>query len=87
MAVPLAASGKFSSSRSRARALWLPGAAKSSAKVPPPLAARKSTVPITRAQVAMVRQGCLALAIAMPRVNLSMIVPLQDAWVLLMDGS
>jgi hypothetical protein len=34
-----------------------------------------------------VRQGCRALAMAMPRVNLSMIVPFPCAWVLLMDGS
>ena len=42
---------------------------------------------MTRTQVAMVRQGCLALAMAMPRVNLSMIVPLRWSGVLLMDGS
>ena len=35
----------------------------------------------------MVRQGCLALVIAMPRVNLSMILPFEGAWVLLMDGN
>ena len=35
----------------------------------------------------MVRHGCLALAIAMPRVNLSMILPFEGAWALLMDGS
>ena len=32
----------------------------------------------------MVRQGCRALAMAMPRVNLSMIVPFEGAWALLM---
>ena len=58
-----------------------------SVKVPPPAAARKNTVAITRTQPAMVRQGCLALVIAMPRVNLSMIVPFEGAWVLLMDGN
>ena len=42
--------------------------------------------PRTRTQAAMVRQGCLALAIAMPRVNLSMVLPFV-AWVSLMDGS
>jgi hypothetical protein len=31
--------------------------------------------PRTAAQVAMVRQGCLALAMAMLRVNLFMVVP------------
>ena len=36
---------------------------------------------MTRTQDAMVRQGCLALAIAMPRVNLFMIVPFEGAWV------
>ena len=56
--LPLAASGKFSSSSSRARALWLPGAEKSSTKVPPPLAARKNIVPITTTHDAMVRHGC-----------------------------
>ena len=75
--LPWAASGKPSSSRSRARALWLSGALNSSAKVPPPAAASRKTVPITRTQPAMVRQGCRALVIAMPRVNLSMIVPLR----------
>ena len=86
-ALPLSASGKFWSSSFMARALWLPGASKSSVKVPPPMAARKRTVPMTRIQVAIVRQGRLALAIAMPRVNLSMILPFEGAWALLMDGS
>ena len=67
--LPLAASGKSSLSSSMARALWLPGAEKSSANVPPPAAARKKTAPRTRTQLAMVRQGCLALAIATARVN------------------
>ena len=58
-----------------ARALWLPGAAKSSVNVPPPLAARNSTATRTRTQPAMVRHGCLALAMAMLRVNLFMVVP------------
>ena len=40
---PLAASGKASSSSCRARSLWLPSAEKSSAKLPPPLVARKPT--------------------------------------------
>ena len=42
---------------------------------------------MTRTQAATVRQGCLALAMAMPRVNVSMIVPFEGVWVLLMDGS
>ena len=67
-----------------ARALWLSGAAKSSLNVPPPRGPRNSTVPVTRTQVAIVRQGCRALAMATPRVNLSMIVPL--GWVVLMDA-
>ena len=69
MTLPLAASGKSALSRSMALALWLPGEEKSSAKVAPPLAARKSMVPNTRTHVAIVRQGRLALAIAMLRVN------------------
>ena len=80
MAVALAASGKFSSSRSMARALWLPGAEKSSVKVPPAAPARKNMAPMTRTQEAMVRQGCLALVMAMLRVNLSMVVPFE-VWV------
>ena len=71
----MAASGKPSSSRSRARALWLSGTLNCSVKVPPPVAARKNTVAITRTQPAMVRHGCLALVIPMLRVNLFMIGP------------
>ena len=58
-----------------ARSLWLPFALKSSMKVPPPLLARANTAPRTTTQLAMVRHGCLALAMAMPRVNLFMMVP------------
>ena len=65
-----------------ARSLWLPGAEKSSANVPPPLAARKKTAPRTSDPGAMVRHGCLALAIATPRVNLSMVVPFGSGGVL-----
>ena len=86
-ALPLAASGKFWLSSCKARSLWLPGDEKSSVNVPPPLAARKKTAPRTRTQLVMVRHGCLALAAEMPRVNLSMILPFEGAWVVLMDGS
>ena len=78
MALPLAASGKLSSSRSMARALWLPGDAKSSVKVLPEAAPRKSMAPMTRIQAAMVRHGCLALVIAMLRVNLSIVLPFTE---------
>ena len=74
------ASGNLSSSSRRARSLWLPFALKASMKPPPPLPARANTAPRTTTQVAMVRQGCLALAMAMPRVNLSMVVPFGDGW-------
>ncbi len=47
-------------------------------KPPPPLPARANTAPRTTTQVAMVRQGCLALAMAMLRVNLFMVVPFAD---------
>ena len=58
-----------------ARSLWLPLALKASMKAPPPLPARTNTAPRTTTQAAMVRQGCLALAMAMLRVNLFMVVP------------
>ena len=61
-----------------ARSLWLPFALKASMKAPPPLPARANTAPRTTTQVAMVRQGCLALAMAMLRVNLFMVVPFAD---------
>ena len=61
-----------------ARSLWLPFALKASMKPPPPLPARANTAPRTTTQVAMVRQGCLALAMAMLRVNLFMVVPFAD---------
>jgi hypothetical protein len=61
-----------------ARALWLPGAEKSSVKVPPTPAARKSTATSVNAQLARVRQGCLALAIATARVNRFMVVPFEE---------
>ena len=62
-----------------ARSLWLPLALKASMKAPPPLPARANTAPSTTTQVPMVRHGCLALAMAMPRVILSMILPF-DGW-------
>ena len=61
-----------------ARSLWLPLALKASMKAPPPLPARANTAPSTTTQLAMVRHGCLALAMAMLRVNLFMIVPFAD---------
>ena len=61
-----------------ARSLWLPLAEKSSAKVPPTVAARKSIAPSrTSIQLVTVRQGCLALAMATVRVNLFMVVCLS----------
>jgi hypothetical protein len=50
-------------------------ALKASMKAPPPLPATANTAPRTTTQLAMVRQGCLALATAMLRVNLFMVVP------------
>ena len=47
-------------------------------KLPPPLLARANTAPRTTTHVAKVRQGCLAAAEAMPRVNRSMVVPFGE---------
>jgi hypothetical protein len=63
-----------------ARSLWLPFELKSSMKPPPPLLARANTAPRTTTQLAMVRHGCLALAMATLRVNLSMMVPFAVRW-------
>src|SRR4051812_39688694 len=68
-----------------ARSLWLPLALKASMKAPPPLLARANMAPRTTTQVATVRQGCLALAMAMLRVNLFMVVPLRSSGGCLMD--
>ena len=45
-------------------------------KVPPPTAARKNTATTASTQLAIVRHGCLALAIATARVSRFMVVPL-----------